>query len=59
MSRDTGVSNFRHYHVVRDGRVESRPWQRWDLAWAAIAKRARYETETAWRVRPCRSGCRV
>ena len=47
MSRDTGDVNRRHYHVVRDGRAEGRAWQRWDLAWADVAKRARLELDVA------------
>ena len=60
MSRDTGDVNRRHYHVVRDGRAEGRAWQRWDLAWADVAKRARLELDVAWRVLACpSSSCRV
>ena len=33
----------RHYHVVRDGRAEGRAWQRWNVAWEEIAKRARLD----------------
>ena len=50
MSRDAGDVNRRHYHVVRDGRAEGRAWQRWNVAWEEIAKRARLDHAAAWRV---------
>ena len=60
MSRDAGDVNRRHYHVVRDGRAEGRSWQRWNVAWEEIAKRARLDGAAAWRVLACpSSGCRV
>ena len=60
MSRDAGDVNRRHYHVVRDGRAEGRSWQRWNVAWEEIAKRARLDQAAAWRVLACPpSGCRV
>ena len=60
MSRATGDVNLKHYHVVKGGHVESRSIQRWDLAWAAITKRARLDHDAAWRVVACPpSGCRL